>query len=118
MASITLRDLVVRFDEVTAVDHVDLRVEDGEFVVLLGPSGCGKTTTLALHRRARERDLRRDPVSETSLSAISPRVDRNVAMVFQFVSLYPHLTIRGNIAFPLQARGAKRAARSARKSTG
>lgn len=103
MARISLENLHVRFGDVAAVDGIDLDIDDGEFVVFLGPSGCGKTTTLrciAGLEQATSGLIRFDGRQVNELDA----VDRNVAMVFQFVSLYPHLTIRRNIAFPLEAR--------------
>lgn len=108
MARISLTDLHVRFGDVAAVDGVNLEIEDGEFVVFLGPSGCGKTTTLrciAGLEQATSGQILFDGKPVNTLDAIH----RNVAMVFQFVSLYPHLTIRKNIAFPLEARGTPRA---------
>ncbi len=108
MASVTLESLTVRYGDVLAVDSVSLAIDDGAFVVLLGPSGCGKTTTLrciAGLEAATSGTIRFDhePVGHLAARA------RNVAMVFQLVSLYPHLTVRENIAFPLRARGERRA---------
>lgn len=103
MARIEIRDLHVHFGDVVAVDGINLEVEDGEFVIFLGPSGCGKTTTLrciAGLEVPTSGEIRFDGRSVNDLDAIH----RNVAMVFQFISLYPHLTVRQNIAFPLKAR--------------
>ena len=90
---------------VRAVERVDLEVEDGEFVVLVGPSGCGKSTTLRMVAGLEE-------ITEGTLS-IGDRVvnevagkDRDIAMVFQNYALYPHLTVRQNMAFPLERRRA------------
>jgi ABC-type sugar transport system ATPase subunit len=104
MAAITLQSLTVRYGDNTAVDGIDLALADGEFAVFLGPSGCGKTTTLrciAGLEQPTSGDVlfNGQPVNHLHASA------RNVAMVFQFVSLYPHKTVRNNIAFPLKARG-------------
>lgn len=104
MARVTLDELTVRFGAVQAVDKVSLEIGEGEFIVLLGPSGCGKTTTLrciAGLETASDGHILFDGVPVERLSAKR----RNVAMVFQFVSLYPHLNLRENIAFPLRARG-------------
>jgi ABC-type sugar transport system ATPase subunit len=104
MAEVTLRNLSVRFADFAAVDDVSLTVRKGEFVVYLGPSGCGKTTTLrcvAGLERATAGDILFDGQRVNDLSPSQ----RNIAMVFQFVSLYPHLTVRENILFPLRARG-------------
>lgn len=109
MARIEIRDLRVHFGDVIAVDGIDLDVEDGEFVIFLGPSGCGKTTTL---RCIAGLEI---PTSGQILFDGNPvndldAIHRNVAMVFQFISLYPHLTVRQNIAFPLKARRLPKAA--------
>lgn len=108
MARIEIRDLRVHFGEVIAVDGINLEVEDGEFVVFLGPSGCGKTTTLrciAGLETPTSGEILFDGEPVTELDSMH----RNVAMVFQFISLYPHLTVRQNIAFPLKARRLPRA---------
>ena len=104
MAAVTLDNLTVRFGDVTAVDRVDLEIADGELVVFLGPSGCGKTTTL---RCIAGLEQPSDGAIRFDDEAIDHRTaaERNVAMVFQFVSLYPHLRVADNIAFPLQTRG-------------
>ena len=108
MASVSLRDLTVRFGSFTAVDRVNLDIADGEFVVFLGPSGCGKTTTLRCIAGLEEPTSGEIRFGDQVVNHLDA-THRNVAMVFQFISLYPHLRIRGNIAFPLQARGMKRA---------
>lgn len=113
MAEIELKNLTIGFGSFKAVDDVNLKVRDGEFVVYLGPSGCGKTTTLrciAGLTKATSGDVLFDGRRVNELSAS----ERNIAMVFQFVSLYPHLTIKENIVFPLKARGVT-AAEIARK---
>ncbi len=102
MAAVTLDNLTVRFGDVTAVDHVDLEIADGELVVFLGPSGCGKTTTL---RCIAGLEHPSDGAIRFDGEAIDHRTaaERNVAMVFQFVSLYPHLRVADNIAFSLRS---------------
>ena len=108
MAEIELKNLTIDFAGFKAVDNVNLTVKNGEFVVYLGPSGCGKTTTLRCIAglvKATSGDVLFDGTASTILSAS----ERNIAMVFQFVSLYPHLKIRENIVFPLKARGVARA---------
>lgn len=102
MASIGLQQVSKRFGHVTAVDRVDLAIEDGEFFVLLGPSGAGKTTTLRIVAGLERPDggrvlLGGDDVSDT------PPALRDCAFVFQQYSLYPHLSVFDNIAFPLRS---------------
>jgi ABC-type sugar transport system ATPase subunit len=107
MAAVTIEKLTVRFGDFTAVDAIDLDIADGEFVVFLGPSGCGKTTTLRCVAGLENATSGRILFDGRPVGHLDA-VDRNVAMVFQFVSLYPHLTVRKNIAFPLVARGTQR----------
>ena len=102
MANIKLEHITKRFDDVIAVDHLSLEVHDREFVVFLGPSGCGKTTTLrsiAGLEHPEEGDILIDGKRINHL----PPADRDIAFVFQFYALYPHLTVYDNIAFPLKA---------------
>ena len=83
---------------------MDLTIQNGEFVVLLGPSGCGKTTTLRMIsglESVTQGDIYLDGRKVTWLHPS----DRDIAFVFQFFALYPHMTVRQNIAFPLQAEG-------------
>jgi ABC-type sugar transport system ATPase subunit len=89
-------------DGTIAVRGIDLDIPEGELVVLLGPSGCGKTTTLRMIaglERATGGSIR---LAEKDVTARSPS-ERDVGMVFQFYALYPHLTVRDNISFPLRA---------------
>lgn len=104
MASVTLDGATKRFGAVTAVDAVDLAVEDGEFFVILGPSGAGKTTSLRLVAGLEAPDAGRILMDGADVTARHP-ADRDVAFIFQQYSLYPHLSVRDNIAFPLRAPG-------------
>jgi multiple sugar transport system ATP-binding protein len=88
---------------VVAVRDLDLLVEDHEFMVFLGPSGCGKTTTLRCISGLERPENGTIRIGETVVNNLSPAV-RDIAMVFQFYALYPHLNARENIAFPLHAR--------------
>jgi ABC-type sugar transport system ATPase subunit len=105
MADIELRKVTKRFDQLVAVDAVDLDVAAGEVVCLLGPSGCGKTTTLRMIaglEYATEGEIR---LAGRPVNHLAAR-ERDVAMAFQFYALYPSLSVRDNLAFPLHAEGA------------
>jgi ABC-type sugar transport system ATPase subunit len=92
-----------RFGDTVAVDHLDLHVDDGEFMVLLGPSGCGKTTALRLIAGLEAVDEGRVWIGDRDVTRVEAK-DRDVAMVFQSYALYPHMTVAGNIESPLLAR--------------
>ena len=104
MASITFASVYKRYGDVTAVESLDLTCESGEMLALLGPSGCGKSTTLKMaagleNLTSGEIYFDRKPVSRLPPGA------RNIAMVFEDYALYPRMTVRENIAFPLKVRG-------------
>lgn len=103
MARVELKDIVKKFGKVIAVDHVNLRINDGEFFTLLGPSGCGKTTTLRIVAGLEYPDEGDVVIDDKVVTHLHPR-DRDIAMVFQNYALYPHLTVYENIAFPLEVR--------------
>ena len=102
MANIVLRNVSKRFGHVEAVRSLSLAVNHGEFVVLLGPSGAGKTTTLRLIT-----GLERPEIGSVSINGRDvtddPPGSRDIAFVFQQYSLYPHLTVYDNLAFPLRS---------------
>lgn len=102
MASISLQGITKRFGDVTAVDDLQLEIADGEFFVLLGPSGAGKTTTLRLIAGLETPDAGHVRMNGEDMTAAAPAL-RDCAFVFQQYSLYPHLTVFDNIAFPLRA---------------
>jgi multiple sugar transport system ATP-binding protein len=102
MASISLQGITKRFGDVTAVDDMQLDIADGEFFVLLGPSGAGKTTTLRLIAGLETPDAGCLRMNGDDVTAAAPAL-RDCAFVFQQYSLYPHLTVFDNIAFPLRA---------------
>src|SRR5580765_5839561 len=105
MASVTLRRLSKVFEGgIQALHHLDLEVHDGELLVLLGPSGSGKTTALRCIAGLEEPTTGDIVIGERVVTQLSPG-ERDVAMVFQTPALYPHLTVRENIAFPLEIRG-------------
>jgi len=103
MASLTLDSITKKFRRIQALDHVDLRVEDGEFCVLLGPSGCGKSTLLHIVAGLIRQDEGRVLLDGASVDHLTPR-ERDVAMVFQSYALYPHMTVARNLAFGLRMR--------------
>jgi multiple sugar transport system ATP-binding protein len=102
MASISLQGITKRFGDVTAVDAMNLDIADGEFFVLLGPSGAGKTTTLRLIAGLETPDSGTLRMNADDMTAAAP-AQRDCAFVFQQYSLYPHLSVFDNIAFPLRA---------------
>ena len=104
MATVEARRVTKLFDEVRAVDGIDLIAKEGEFLVLLGPSGCGKTTLMRLIAGLERPTMGDIVISGTVVTDLPPRA-RNVAMVFQSYALYPHLTVEKNISFPLRAVG-------------
>ena len=108
MAEIRLEHITKRFGDIVAVDNVNLEIHDEEFIVFLGPSGCGKTTTLRAIAGLEYPDEGDIFIDRKRVNALSP-ADRDIAFVFQFYALYPHLTVYDNIAFPLKAVKASKA---------
>jgi multiple sugar transport system ATP-binding protein len=103
MAGIEIRALQKRFpDGTVAVENLDLSIGDGELFVMLGPSGCGKTTTLRAIAGLERQTSGDITIGDTVVNDLPP-AQRDIAMVFQFYALYPHMRIRENIAFPLRA---------------
>ena len=102
MAHIKLQNVEKRFGDVVAVKDFNLEIEDKEFVVFLGPSGCGKTTTLRLIAGLEHPEVGDILIDGHRVNDLSP-ADRDIAFVFQFYALYPHLSVYDNIAFPLKA---------------
>jgi len=103
VAALQFDGVTKRFDEVVAVDHLDLEVVDGELLVLLGPSGCGKTTALRMVAGLEDVSDGTIRIGERVVNDVEPK-DRDVAMVFQSYALYPHLSVAKNIEFPLRQR--------------
>lgn len=108
MSTISLRSVTKIFGKLKAVDAVDLDVAAGEVVCLLGPSGCGKTTTLRMIAGLENATAGDVLVAGRRVNELSP-AQRDIAMVFQFYALYPSLTVRENLAFPLLAESLRRA---------
>ncbi len=92
-----------RFGDKVAVDRLSLTAREGEFVVLLGPSGCGKSTLLRVVAGLEAPDSGSVRMGGRDITRLEPR-DRDLAMVFQSYALYPHMTVAGNIAYPLKIR--------------
>ena len=100
MAQVTLRKVVKKYDEVLAVRGIDLDITDKEFIVLVGPSGCGKSTTLRMIAGLEEITGGDIAIGGDIVNDVPPK-DRDIAMVFQNYALYPHMTVRDNMAFSL-----------------
>ena len=96
-------NLKVTDEGVVAVEDFNLEIADREFIVLVGPSGCGKSTTLRMI--AGLEDITRGElyIDNKLVNDVEPK-DRDIAMVFQNYALYPHMTVRGNMEFPLKLR--------------
>jgi len=103
MAQVLLKNLTKNFDEVVAVNTVDLEIADREFVVLVGPSGCGKTTTLRMVAGLEEITEGDIYIGDRLVNNLASK-DRNIAMVFQSYALYPHMKVFDNMAFGLKMR--------------
>jgi multiple sugar transport system ATP-binding protein len=108
MGRIILRNVRKIFGEVEVIPGVDLEINDGEFVVFVGPSGCGKSTLLRLI--AGLEDVSGGSIEIDGVDvAKEPPAKRGLSMVFQSYALYPHMSVRGNIAFPLKMAGQNKA---------
>ena len=102
MAEVVLHNVSKRFGSDTALDGVSMTVPDGAFVVLLGPTGAGKTTTLRLVSGLEVPDAGKVSIGGRDMAGLTP-AQRDVAMVIQQYSLYPHLSVRENLEFPLKS---------------
>ena len=104
MARLSLQDIYKRYDDGTqAVSNINLRVEDGEFLVLVGPSGCGKSTLLRLIAGLESTTSGQITIGNTIVNDVAPK-DRDIAMVFQNYALYPNMSVYDNMAFGLKMR--------------
>ena len=101
MGSINLKQVTKDFGNVSVIKPIDLEIKDGEFIVFVGPSGCGKSTLLRMIAGLEDTtsgniEIDGEDATET------PPAKRGLAMVFQSYALYPHMSVRNNIAFPLK----------------
>ncbi len=103
MANVTFRHVWKRFGDFTALNDLDIEIEDKEFLVLVGPSGCGKTTALRCLAGLEEVSDGEVLIADKVVNDVPPK-DRDIAMVFQSYALYPHMTVYDNMAFGLKLR--------------
>ena len=103
MASITLKDLVKAYGEVEVLHHVGGEIDDGEFIVIVGPSGCGKSTLLRMVAGLETITSGEISIGDKIVNKLEP-ADRDIAMVFQNYALYPHMSVRENMAYGLKIR--------------
>jgi ABC-type sugar transport system ATPase subunit len=110
---VELRAVTKRFGDFTAIDNLDMEVEHGQFCALLGPSGCGKSTLLRMIAGLEEVTAGAVFINGVDVTRVAP-AKRRIAMVFQSYALYPHLSVRDNIAFSLSVAGAPKAVQAKR----
>ncbi len=113
MATVTFEHVSKKYGEVGAVDDLNLDIRDAEFMVLVGPSGCGKTTSLRMIAGLEEITSGSLRIGDRVINDVPPK-DRDIAMVFQSYALYPHMSIRDNLAFGLKLRHVPKAQIEAR----
>jgi spermidine/putrescine transport system ATP-binding protein len=106
-ACVVLESVTKRFGELRAVDHIDLDIEEGEFFTMLGPSGCGKTTTLRMIAGFEEVTEGRLAIDDEDMLGIPPH-KRPTNTVFQSYALFPHLSVKENVAFGLRRKGVEK----------
>ncbi|MCV6823960.1 MULTISPECIES: ABC transporter ATP-binding protein [Halocynthiibacter] len=104
MGRISLENVTKTFGTVEVIPPLNLTIEDGEFAVFVGPSGCGKSTLLRLIAGLEETTSGRILIDDQDMTEVPPS-KRGLAMVFQSYALYPHMTVRKNIAFPMRMAG-------------
>src|ERR1041385_3139443 len=111
--SIEFQNVSKRFGDAHVVDDLSLKIDDGEFVVLLGPSGCGKTTTLRMLAGLETVSSGEIYIDDEPINDV-PTQHRDLAMVFQSYALYPHMSVAENIGYPLRVRKIEKQERSRR----
>jgi multiple sugar transport system ATP-binding protein len=104
MSGLELRSVVKRFGTTTVVEHLDLKIEEGEFIVLLGESGCGKSTTLRMIAGLESVTEGQVHIGGRDVTQLAP-AKRDIAMVFQSYALYPHMNVSQNLSFALRLAG-------------
>ena len=102
MANVQFQNLFKNYGDVKAVEDFNLKIADGEFIVLVGPSGCGKSTTLRMIAGLEDITAGNIYIDDSLINKVHPK-DRDIAMVFQNYALYPHLSVKDNISFGLRA---------------
>jgi multiple sugar transport system ATP-binding protein len=103
MASIDIQNVKKAYGHVQVLHDIDLRIKDGEFVVLVGPSGCGKSTLLRMIAGLEDISGGEIRIAEKRVNELHPK-DRDIAMVFQSYALYPHMNVAGNMSYSLRLR--------------
>jgi len=103
MSSVTFDHVYKKYGDVIAVSDFNLEIQDGEFMVFVGPSGCGKTTSLRMIAGLEEISDGTLRIGDRVVNDVAPK-DRDIAMVFQSYALYPHMSVRDNLAFGLKLR--------------
>ncbi len=103
MATVSFDHVTKKYGEVVAVEDLNLDIVDGEFMVFVGPSGCGKTTRLRMIAGLEDITAGTLKIGDRVVNDVAPK-DRDIAMVFQSYALYPHMTVRDNLAFGLKLR--------------
>ncbi|RPJ75848.1 MAG: ATP-binding cassette domain-containing protein, partial [Desulfobacteraceae bacterium] len=103
MAGVLLKNVVKQFKNTTAVDRLNIEIQDKEFAVLVGPSGCGKTTALRMIAGLEAVSSGEIYIGDRLVNEVGPK-DRDIAMVFQNYALYPHMSVRENLGFGLKMR--------------
>ena len=104
MGSIQLKDVRKELTALSVINGVDLNIDDGEFAVFVGPSGCGKSTLLTLIAGLEDVTSGQVLIDAKDMTSVGPS-KRGLAMVFQSYALYPHMSVRNNIAFALKMAG-------------